>query len=234
MLIIKEIDFTQRKVIGLETDGELIEVNLTETKLKLVFSKDNIVVEKEIEKVKDEDKVFDVIVEEEVKEEIKEEVEEIKEIVKEEFIEPEIEVIHLDKMKKVFKEMFLYNEDKMLGAERVFKYRKIKLTNDYLLYDPLWVNINLGGVSSMDKFLYGSFGGKNNTKPYKKMYSFSREYKSGIEILGMKPRRTKDGKYKYHNISGQDLKDKCKKNGIKGYSKCDKTELVKLLMKVDS
>ena len=66
MLIIKEIDFTQRKVIGLETDGELIEVNITETKSKLVFSKDNIVVEKEIEKVKDEDKLLDVIVEEEV------------------------------------------------------------------------------------------------------------------------------------------------------------------------
>ena len=75
-------------------------------------------------------------------------------------------------MKKVFKEMFLYNEDKMLGAERVFKYRKIKLTNDYLLYDPLWVNINLGGVSSMDNFLYGSFGGQNNTKPYKKCIHF--------------------------------------------------------------
>ena len=65
MLIIKEIDFTQRKIIGLETDGKLIEINLTETKLKLVFSKDNIVVEKEIEKVKDEDKLFDVIVEDE-------------------------------------------------------------------------------------------------------------------------------------------------------------------------
>ena len=58
-------------------------------------------------------------------------------------------------MKKVFNEMFLYNEDKMLGAERVFKYRKIKVTNENLLYDPLWVNINLGGVSSMDNFLLG-------------------------------------------------------------------------------
>ena len=74
---------------------------------------------------------------------------------------------------------------------------KIKLTYDYLLYDLLWVNIDLGGVSSMDNFLYGSFVGKNNTKPYRKMYSFSCEYKTGIEILGMKPRRTKDGKYKY-------------------------------------
>ena len=47
------------------------------------------------------------------------------------------------------------------------------------------------------------------------MYSFSCEYKTGIEILEMKPRRTKDGKYKYQNISAQDLKDRCKKNGIK-------------------
>jgi hypothetical protein len=50
----------------------------------------------------------------------------------------------------------------------------------------------------------------------------------------MKPRRTKDRKYKYQNISAQDLKDKIKMNGIKGYSTCDKTELVKLQMKVDS
>ena len=39
MLIIKEIDFTQRKIIGLETDKELIEVSLTETKLKLVVKR---------------------------------------------------------------------------------------------------------------------------------------------------------------------------------------------------
>ena len=45
-------------------------------------------------------------------------------IIKEVVDEPDIEVIHLGKMKKVFKEMFLFNEDKMLGAERVFKYRK--------------------------------------------------------------------------------------------------------------
>ena len=118
MLIIEKIDFTQWKIIGLETDGELIEVNLIETKLKLVFSKENIVVEKEIKKVKDKDKLFDVIVEDE----IKEEVEEIKEILKEEVIEPNIEVIHIEKMKKIFNEMFLYNQDKMLGAERNFKY----------------------------------------------------------------------------------------------------------------
>ena len=38
MLIINGIDFTQRRIIGIETDEKLIEVNLTKTKLKLVFS----------------------------------------------------------------------------------------------------------------------------------------------------------------------------------------------------
>ena len=38
MLIIKEIDFTQRKIIGIETNEKLIEVNLTKNKLKLVFN----------------------------------------------------------------------------------------------------------------------------------------------------------------------------------------------------
>jgi hypothetical protein len=93
-------------------------------------------------------------------------------IIKEVVDEPDIEVIHLEKMKNVFKEMIVYNEDKILGAERDFKYRKIKLTNENLLYDPIWVKINLGGVSSMDDFLYGSFGGKNNTIPYKKCIHF--------------------------------------------------------------
>jgi hypothetical protein len=130
-------------------------------------------------------------------------------------------------MQNVFNEMFLYNEDKMLGAERVFKYRKIKL-NGKFYYDPLCKT----GINVLNNILYGSFSG--GIKPHEKMDKPFARYKTGIEILGMKPRRTKDGKYKYQNISTQDLKDKCKINGIKGYSKCDKTELVKLLMKVDS
>ena len=37
MLIIKKIDFIQRKIIGIETDEKLLEVSLTKTKLKLYF-----------------------------------------------------------------------------------------------------------------------------------------------------------------------------------------------------
>ena len=38
MLIINEKNFTQRKIIGLETDEKLIELKLTKTKLKIVFN----------------------------------------------------------------------------------------------------------------------------------------------------------------------------------------------------
>ena len=145
-------------------------------------------------------------------------------------VEPNIELIHIEKMKKVLKEMILYNEDKMLGAERVFKYRKIIINNKnkQSYYDPLFNY----GINGLNNLLYGAFS--RGIKPHEKIDKPFARYKTGIEILGMKPIRTKDGKYKYQNISAQNLKDRCKKNGIKGYSKCDKTELVKLLMKVDS
>ena len=84
---------------------------------------------------------YNIILEEEEtnKEERTKEVEIYIKSIKEVVDEPEIEVIHLDKMQNVFNEMFLYNEDKMLGAERVFKYRKIIINNEnkQFYYDPL-------------------------------------------------------------------------------------------------
>ena len=44
MLIINEIDFTQRRIIGLETDEKLIELTLTKTKLKIVFNLEKIII----------------------------------------------------------------------------------------------------------------------------------------------------------------------------------------------
>jgi hypothetical protein len=58
-----------------------------------------------------------------------------------------------------------------------------------------------------------------------------KEYKCGIEVLGMKPERTKDGKYSFQGVGINELKNACKINGIKGYGKMDKCELVKALLK---
>jgi len=61
---------------------------------------------------------------------------------------------------------------------------------------------------------------------------YKRWFRSGVEVLGMKPNQTKDGKYRYDGISTEQLKKACKLNGIKSYSKLDKYDLVKLLLKV--
>ena len=55
--------------------------------------------------------------------------------------------------------------------------------------------------------------------------------KCGVEVLGMKPQRTKDGKYSWKGLIITELKTACKNNGIKKFSKMDKCELVKALMK---
>ena len=55
--------------------------------------------------------------------------------------------------------------------------------------------------------------------------------KCGIEVIGMKPERTKDGKYSWKGLIISELKTACKNNGIKKFSKMDKCELVKALMK---
>ena len=86
----------------------------------------------------------------------------------------------------------------------------------------------------MSHLLYGYFIDNIDIFQKSKNYKeYEEKYKSGIEIMGMKPNKTKDGKYKCDGVSLVELKEACQKNGIKGYPKCNKTELVKLLMKVD-
>ncbi len=67
---------------------------------------------------------------------------------------------------------------------------------------------------------------------WEKWKSYPSYHQRGIEILGMKPNRTKDGKYKYEGITITELKECCKKNGLKGYSGKDKIELIRLLIKM--
>jgi hypothetical protein len=82
-----------------------------------------------------------------------------------------------------------------------------------------------------------AFGGEDrNLQYYTKGRRFNeaieKEGRCGIEVLGMKPKRTKDGKYTYEGFTIKELKERCKMNKIKGYSKMDKCELVSLLMKI--
>ena len=54
----------------------------------------------------------------------------------------------------------------------------------------------------------------------------------GIEIMGLEPSDKSDNNIKYDTIRLQDLKQLCKKNGLKKYSTKGKSELVKMLMAI--
>jgi hypothetical protein len=64
--------------------------------------------------------------------------------------------------------MLLYNEDKMLGAERVSKYKKNKIINKNIcFYDPSFYNPLFNyGINGLHKLRYGSFSG--GIKPHEK------------------------------------------------------------------
>ena len=67
-------------------------------------------------------------------------------------------------MLKVFEEMKSYNENYILGAERVFKYRKIKFDGEFF-EDPH----RNGRFEEMSHLFYGDFiDNINEDKPYQK------------------------------------------------------------------
>ena len=65
-------------------------------------------------------------------------------------------------MKKVFEEMALYNENKMLGAERVFKYKKIKVEVSCLSGTYKYKVPHRFDDFRLEYLLYGEFGYKSN------------------------------------------------------------------------
>jgi len=135
------------------------------------------------------------------------------------------EIKNLDRVKyfiKYFhKVAFLY--DKMF-----FHYKNPKrsggCTNFYCVFGHMCVT---GMKNHGDVLKYENVKKGMMTYHYKNLYQ-----SNGIEILGMRPRYTKDNKYKYVNVSIKDLKNSCKINNLKGYNIMDKLDLVKLLMSI--
>ena len=88
--------------------------------------------------------------------------------------------------------------------------------------------------------IFGSYAFKDKenklqyyTKGRRFKHAIYTKGRCGVEVVGMKPHRTKDGKYAYDNgFTLKELKEKCKMNKIKGYSKMNKCEIVSELMKI--
>ena len=124
----------------------------------------------------------------------------------------------------------LQNANKILA---LYNKKYIYPKNQYSVGDFITVSGRVG-TRRIGEFtcVFGTYESENHklTKKRKKIFYKLYSSKCGIEVLGMLPERTKDGKYAYKGISIKDLKESCKMNGIKGVSKMDKCELVKVLM----
>lgn len=141
----------------------------------------------------------------------------------------------LENANRIFKRVNMFNEQ---GSEL----RKYRLNHrgftfmynlPYHLFDCVFGRFD---VQWLGNKTYKMIKKNNNESSVFKYFEwFERTQikpKNGIEVLGMKPERTKDGKYTYKGLIISELKQSCKNNGIKGITKMDKCELVQALMKL--
>jgi hypothetical protein len=143
------------------------------------------------------------------------------------------------------------NYDKVIQHINNINYKDeliIHFNKYYVIKNYFWECKTKTGIvsnhsSNYFRCIFGEFWCSNLTSPIidngQVLYGLRREMcyyycicKTGIEVLGMKPQRTTDGKYRYDGISVIELRNSCKKNGLSKYSKLDKLELVKLLMSI--
>jgi hypothetical protein len=132
----------------------------------------------------------------------------------------------IENASKIFDRQVIFNNGKQLPIRKYY----------FNVYDNGW-RIN-GRFYDFDtifgRFLFNCDEQKLVKKDtYKPLYDVCcwKKCRCGIEVIGMKPKRTKDGKYTYRGLIINELKNACKINGIKGYGKMDKCELVKALLK---
>tara|TARA_R110000737_G_scaffold74173_5_gene103183 strand:- start:1594 stop:2064 length:471 start_codon:yes stop_codon:yes gene_type:complete len=123
------------------------------------------------------------------------------------------------------------NIDMKKEFNRVMKHYK---KESYNMYSYKYGLDGLSSASSSKKNLYGKTHYDTLTIFNEiSVCKFCNKEKYGIEILGMKPsNKTADGKFKYEGVSIKDLKQYCKNNGLKKYSKHDKIGLVQLLISI--
>ena len=126
------------------------------------------------------------------------------------------------------------NIDMKKEFNRVMKHYKLECYSFGNMYSFKYGLHPLSSASSSKKNLYGETHYDTLTTFNEiSVCKFCNNEKYGIEILGMKPStKTADGKFKYEGISIKDLKQHCKNNGIKKYSKYDKVGLVQLLISI--
>jgi hypothetical protein len=139
----------------------------------------------------------------------------------------------LENANRIFKRVIISNEQ----CSQLRKYRLNHRGFTFMYHLPYYSFDCVFGrfdVQWLENKTFKMVKKSNNNKTYNFNYieQFEIKPKNGIEVLGMKPERTKDGKYTYKGLIISELKQSCKNNGIKGITKMDKCELVKALIKL--
>lgn len=144
----------------------------------------------------------------------------------------------IENAKKIFNRVCYYDEKSMWLKNKYKFSHGGGWTTGFDCYDDRgkWIKEHF----HLFQTVFGTYAFKDRenkllyyTKEYRFKHAIKNNGRCGIEVLGMKPYRTKDGKYAYDNgFTLKELKERCKMNKIKGYSKMDKCEIVSELMKI--
>jgi|TARA_R110002020_G_scaffold38420_1_gene115503 hypothetical protein len=128
----------------------------------------------------------------------------------------------------VLEELNLYFNDFKLGIERVFKYKKVKVYKNFGYEFSKFNRFFSIGSNSFDC----CWGTKDNQGKNSKIYYIRKKnfilVRCGIEVLNDIEDKRMLGK----GFTIKELKQRCKENKLKGYSKLDKLKLIKLLMTI--
>jgi len=126
------------------------------------------------------------------------------------------------------------------NANKIFK-RQVYFTNDHSLPSRRYNfhdYLGWAGYKSDGYIFYTVFGAYVFNREKGLMFVVEKlshrgcgRRKNGIEVLGMRLIKTKTGAYKYEGTTVEELKNACKKNGIK-IGKMNKLDLVCKLLKM--
>tara|TARA_R110001592_G_scaffold336799_1_gene622533 strand:- start:113 stop:505 length:393 start_codon:yes stop_codon:yes gene_type:complete len=130
----------------------------------------------------------------------------------------------MELQKLVLEELNLYFNNYKLGIERVQKYMKIQKSISGFIYNKFNKNGCYG--SNIFTCCWGTKNMQGNFSHQQK-FIFQNE-KTGIEVLKIVEDKRRLGK----GFTIKKLKETCKENKLKKYSKLDKLQLINLLMSI--
>lgn len=143
-----------------------------------------------------------------------------------EFWQDKTAVIRFNNYKLVLQELKTYFNDFKLGVQRVFQYKNVFNFRNKCFHWKSRYSKTASSGSTTFKCCWGNLTIDNSYN--NKKYKAKNVVKNGIEVLINIENKNMLGKL----FTIKELKNSCKINGLKKYSKLDKLQLISLLMTI--